>query len=443
MKMMKRLMALLMALLLCGACALAETEAVQSPDDVMATVNGEAITRAEFEQYYTILCNQYTDLGYDVTLPENDVILRDWALDNAVQVTLMDQKIAEIGMALTEEEKADAAQQGRDDWQSIIDEGLSYYGVTESTSEDERAAMLIEVLATLERAGYTEQSFIDEAVKTALYVKFEDSIVADVAIPDEEVTAYYNELVEADEVAYKDNAAAYEDMQYMNQMYLIYGMPDYYVDLYYRPDGYRRVTHILLEVDETLLATYNDLLAAYEEQQLTLEEGGEVTAELITEAQVEEARLAIIANVQPKIDEINQKLDEGAAFADLIPLYTIDAMNTPETIAQGYEVHMDSTTFVTEFRDAAFTVDNPGDVTAPVVSQFGVHILQYVEDIPGGPVELTADLMELLRLELLPAAQNAKYNEVFTQWLDASEIVYSEEAKAFATPTETAEEAAE
>ena len=109
MKMMKRLMALLMALLLCGACALAEMEAVQSPDDVMATVNGEAITRAEFEQYYTILCNQYADLGYDVTLPENDVILRDWALDNAVQVTLMDQKIAEIGMALTEEEKAAAA----------------------------------------------------------------------------------------------------------------------------------------------------------------------------------------------------------------------------------------------------------------------------------------------------------------------------------------------
>lgn len=443
MKMMKRLMALLMALLLCGACALAETEAVQSPDDVMATVNGEAITRAEFEQYYTVLCNQYADLGYEVTLPENDVILRDWALDNAMQFTLMDQKIAEIGMALTEEEKADAAQQGRDDWQSIIDDGLSYYGVTESTGEDERAVVFIQVLAELERAGLTEQRFIDEAVKTALYVKFEDSIVADVAISDEEVTAYYNELVEADEVAYKDNVEAYEAMQDMNRRYLIYGMPDYYVDLYYRPDGYRRVTHILLEVDETLLATYNDLLAVYEEQQLTLEEGGEVTAELITEAQVEEARLAIIANVQPKIDEINQKLDEGAAFADLIPLYTIDAMNTPETIAQGYEVHMDSTTFVTEFRDAAFTVDNPGDVTAPVVSQFGVHILQYVEDIPGGPVELTADLMELLRLELLPAAQNAKYNEVFTQWLDASEIVYSEEAKAFATPTETAEEAAE
>lgn len=443
MKMMKRLMALLMALLLCGACALAETEAVQSPDDVMATLNGEAITRAEFEQYYTVLCNHYADLGYDVTLPENDVILRDWALDNAMQVTLMDQKIVEIGMALTEEEKADAAQQGRDDWQSIIDEGLSRKGVTESTSEDERAAMLIQVLAKLERAGYTEQSFIDEAVKTALYVKFEDSIVADVAISDEEVTAYYNELVEADEVAYKDNVEAYEAMQDMNRRYLLYGLLDYYVDLYYRPDGYRRVTHILLEVDETLLATYNDLLAVYEEQQLTLEEGGEVTAELITEAQVEEARLAIIANVQPKIDEINQKLDEGAAFADLIPLYTIDAMNTPETIAQGYEVHMDSTTFVTEFRDAAFTVDNPGDVTAPVVSQFGVHILQYVEDIPGGPVELTADLMELLRLELLPAAQNAKYNEEFTQWLEASEIVYSEEAKAFATPTETAEEAAE
>ena len=38
----------------------------------------------------------------------------------------------------------------------------------------------------------------------------------------------------------------------------------------------------------------------------------------------ENARLAILANVQPIVDEINQKLADGATFAELIPQYTTD-----------------------------------------------------------------------------------------------------------------------
>lgn len=432
MKNLNRLLALVMALLMCCGLALAETAG--SPDDVMVTVNGEAITRAEYEAYWETVNNFYANEGYDVTNEANAEAIKEIALMTLVQYAVMDQKIVELGVSLTDEEKADAEQQAREEWETAVNDGMSYYGATSTSTEDELAALLVQVLAELESMGYTEQSYIDEAVINAGYVKLENEMVKGITVTDDEVIAYYNELVAADEVAYKNDAASYEYMQYMNQMYLMYGYTDYYTDLYYFPEGYRSVTHILLDVDEALLTAYADLQAAYEEQQSALEEGTEVTDELVTAEEVENARLAIIASVQPTIDEINQKLSEGATFAELIPQYTADpGMNTAESIAAGYEVHMDSINWVTEFRDAAFTVDNIGDITAPVVTDYGVHILQYVADIPGGPVELTDDLMETLRVTLLEPAQSSALNETMNQWLEEAEIVFSEEASAFVT----------
>ena len=443
MKIMNRLFALLMALMLCCGAAMAETTV--SADDVMVTVNGTAITRGEYEEYLVTVNNFYANEGYDVTNEINAAAIKEITLMTLVQYALMDQKMAELGVALTDEEKADAAQQAREAWETDVNNGLAYYGATDETSEEQKAALLVQVLAELEAMGYTEQRYIDDAIVNAGYIKLEQEMMKDVVVTDAEVIALYNELVAADEVAYGNDAYAYEMQQQMNQFALMYGYMDYYTDMYYFPNGYRRVTHILLSVDETLLTAYNDLQAAYEEQQSALEEGAEVTEELITAESVEEARLAIIASVQPTIDEINQKLAEGASFAELIPLYTTDpGMGTPERIAEGYEVHMDSINWVTEFRDAAFTVDNPGDVTAPVVTEHGVHILQYVEDIPGGPVELTDDLMELLRVTLLEPAQTAALNETMSQWMNDAELVFSEEARSFVTYVQSgAEEAAE
>lgn len=435
MKRMNRLLALVLALALCCGMALAET--AQSPDDVMATVNGQAITRATFEEYEGNLNAYYTNMGYDVTTESNAAAIKEIALMTLVQYSVMDQKIVELGLSLTDEERADAEQEAREVWEETLEEGLAYYGKTETSTEAEVAALLVQVLSELESMGYTEESYIEEAVLNAGYVKLENEMVRDVVVSDEEVLAYYNELVASDQVAYANDAAAYEQVQQMNELYLMFGYTDYYTDLYYVPEGYRSVTHILLSVDEELLTAYANLQATYEEQQSTLEEGGELTEEAVTAEEVENARLAIIASVQPTIDEINQKLADGATFAELIPLYTADpGMNTAEAIAEGYAVHMDSTMWVTEFRDAAFTVDNIGDITAPVVTEHGVHILQYVADIPGGPVELTTDLMEVLRMTLLEPAQSEKLNEVMNQWMSEAEIVYSDEAQAFLSTQE-------
>ena len=449
MKMMKRLLLALVLVVLCCSLAACRLETEQTPaatatpeaqttttsagnpDDVMITIGKETVTRAEYESYLATLDNYYASYGYDTTDPSLSAMLKEYALQTGVEYAVMDQKVEELGLALTEEEKTAATASAKEQWEATIQDGLAYYGITEASTEEERSATTLSVLAELEAMGYTEESYMADALIYAAYDKLYDELTKDVTVTDEAVVDYYNALVETDKAAYENDAAAYEQAQYMNQLYAAYGMSDYVTEIYYKPAGYRLVTHILLEADEALLTAYTELQAAYEEQQNTLEEGGEVTETLITAEEVENARLAILNNVQPKVDEINQKLAEGKTFAELIPEYTTDpGMADEASIAAGYEVHMDSTNWVIPFRDQAFTVDNIGDVTAPVVTDYGVHIIQYVADVPAGAVELTEELKASFKAYLLQSEQDNVYYLAIEEWMTAANAVYSEEAQA-------------
>ena len=459
MKMMKRLLLALVLVVLCctlAACQKKEAapaatqESVSSAatatanaDDVMLTVGSETVTRSEYEGYLSTLSNYYTSYGYDVTEETMTAMLKQFALQTGVENAVMNLKLTELGLALTEDEKAAATAEAKEQWDATIEDGLAYYGITEESTEEERASTQLSVLAELESMGYTEESYTADSLLYAAYDKLYAYITKDIAVTEAEITEYYNALVENDKAVYENDAAAYEQTQSMNQLAAMYGMTDYITDIYYKPAGYRLVTHILLEADEELLTAYADLQATYEEQQSTLEEGGEVTETLVTAEEVENARLAILANVQPTVDEINQKLAAGATFAELILQYTTDpGMQDAESIAAGYEVHMDSTNWVTAFRDQAFTVSNIGDVTAPVVTDYGVHILQYVADVPSGPVELTDDLKATLEATLLQENQdNAYYTQIDT-WIAEAKVEYSAEAQSIldaANAAETAE----
>ena len=39
-------------------------------------------------------------------------------------------------------------------------------------------------------------------------------------------------------------------------------------------------------------------------------------------------------------------------------------------------------------------LEKVGDVSNPIVGQYGVHILQYLRDVPGGAVELTDEMLK-------------------------------------------------
>lgn len=430
------------------ASADATAEPTADPKAVMATVNGTEVLREEIDLIYSNLVATYAQYGYDTSDASFAAAMQSYAVEYAVQLELMEQKAVEKGYdQFTDEEKATIEAENTANWNEIVEMYMSYYGgVTEESTEDEIAAARVSVLAMLEGMGYTEAVMLEDAMSNAKLDRVEASMVEGAAVTDDEVKALFDEYVKQDEASYKEDVGMYE---YMTQYY---GQESYYI-----PEGYRGITHILLEVDEELLNNYQTLAAELEEQEEAAEateapaaegettegETAEATEEPktpVTQADVDAAYQAIIASVQPTIDEINKKLADGVAFADLIVEYGTDpGMEQEPTKTEGYSVHMDSIVWDPAFVQAAFSVNNVGDIAEPVVGSYGVHIVQYTRDVPAGAVEYTADIQLALHEAALSQKESELFNATMETWMNEAQVTYSAEAQAWIDAANTVE----
>ena len=216
---------------------------------------------------------------------------------------------------------------------------------------------------------------------------------------------------------YEGNVAMYE---YYTQYY---GYESWYV-----PEGYRSVIHILLDVDEELLNAFLDAQSAWEE--LSSDETADADALLATKLALDEARAAVIASRQNDIDAIYTALEQGESFQNLIAAYGTDpGMENEATLAAGYQVHPESILYDSAFTEGAFQekMQAIGDVSDPVVSQFGIHILYYLSDVPGGLI-MTDDIRDEIVEYLISNQLNNAYAEAYSTWLENTEITYDEEA---------------
>ena len=337
---------------------------------------------------------------------------------------------------MSDEERAQLEADVAEEWENLIDTYIRYYGnLADDATDEDKAAARISAVAGLEAMGYTQESILQNELDNAKFDKVEAEMVKGVEITDEDVQNAFDKKVQEDKETYGADIGTYEYMT------------NYYGETsYYQPEGYRGVTHILLKVDDELMNAYQDLSAKLEEQQEAEEEAaeGEETAtptDLVTQADVDAAYDAIIASVQPTIDEINLKLAEGVSFADLVAEYGTDpGMQSEPYKTEGYPVHLDSILWDPVFVQAAFSVENVGDIAQPVVGSYGVHIVQYTRDVPAGPVELTDEIKADLREELLATAENEMFNTTMDAWLAAAEVTYTAEGETFMPQdTDTAE----
>ena len=450
---MKKILSLLLCLcLLFSAAALAEdTAAAELQDtDVLATVNGTELTWADVAPVYDSLVSSYGNY-YDLTDSANVELFRAVAMQNKINEVIMQAKIAELGIALTDEEAAAAEEDAQSDWDNAISSYISqqHSDLTDESSQEDKDAANAEAVQYFNDLGYSPESLKENYKQYALYDKLEATIVQDVTVTDEEVEALYQELVESDRTLYENDIAAYVDYNnYVDQMamYAMYYGTDSSMDYaWYRPAGFRAVKHILLPVDTELMQTYQDLQARLEEQVESATEGDEESAaaaaaaaeetadaeataepteEPVTQEQVDEAKAAILASIADKIDEIYAKIEEGVDFDELIAEYGVNedgtasdpGMTSEPYKTSGYEVSSASTNYVAPFVEAAFSVDNVGDVSAPYISSYGVHIVKYIADIPAGPIEMTEAQREAKRTELLTSKQNELYTATMDQW---------------------------
>ena len=216
-------------------------------------------------------------------------------------------------------------------------------------------------------------------------------------------------------------------------------------EMFYIPEGYRYIRHILLPAAGELSAQIvklgleqEELAAAVTKAQNALD-GYRYLNMNDAEAlkALEQAQAALDANrsaiqtlygeiaqaAQEQTDEISRRLAQGESFDSLLREYGPDE-NMPK---EGYLVRADSILWDTAFRDAAMALGRIGEVSAPVVTPAGVHFLEYHADAVAGEQPLTGETPENVRALMKAERLNSLLQMNIQEWAKDYEIVTSPE----------------
>lgn len=397
--MLKKITALCFALMmLCGA-ALAETVPA---DAVVLTVGEEEFTAQNLDSMAYTLYTQSVVEDY----PDYDAAM-EYLIRQAVLTNYMEAKGYK---AFNEEEVAAFRNEAQASWDGYLENYVQYY-LSEDTDEA-RAELRTQAEEFFTSQGLTLDAIVDDLEFDAAVERMEADITGGYEPSEEEIGNLFEELGALYQAQFENNVSAYE----------IYTMQTGYESLYV-PEGYRAILHILLSVDEDVLNAYTDAQAALEEAESaeTVDEAAVAAAR----AAAEEAFDAVIASRQDVIDEIYARLSQGESFQTLIAEYGADPGMTQEsTLKEGYKVHAESVIYDAAFTAGAFQekMQKPGDVSDPVVGQFGIHILYYLDDVPGGLI-MTDTIHSEIAQVLSSQKLNEAYSNVYDEWEQTLEIV--------------------
>jgi parvulin-like peptidyl-prolyl isomerase len=354
---------------LCLALALCAALLGCSPEKaVVGKVDGEAITVQDVYIYTDFFLLEFS-MQYSTQITRADLSaddqksLYDRALDDAVQYKVILKKAKEMNLYPL----------SGADQKSIDDMAAQYASVLEPYD------LTVEDFADMLTREKVEQLAQAEAVKSA-------------AVSDDEAKAEYDRTVAQQKEAFDADGSEFEAAE-----------GDGSTVIAYRPAGYRYVKHILIAMPDDIASQVSDAQA-----------GGDA-------GKVKELREQGLPQIQAKAEEVLAKVREGGDFDALMAEFGGDpGMQAEPEKTEGYRVGP-ATGFVQEFKDAALALENVGDVTDLVATDFGYHIIKYVGDAPSGPVAFD-DVKDAIRAQALQNKQTELWAAALEQWQAGAKI---------------------
>lgn len=427
--MIKKTLAMLLALslMLGSALALAEAQPAAAPaadDPVLATLNGESITKSQADSIMPQLANYMSD-------PTD----YRYAVNFIIQQRLLEKKIKELNFdQFTAEEEAAFTRDAETQWEQGLNSYVSYY--LNEDSDAARAETRKQAEAFYTAQGFSVQVLAENLKQRASVDKLSAYLIGDYEPSEEEIQQSFQQYGAQYKASYENDIQAYEYNTVYNHQ------PSWYT-----PEGYRGIIHILLIPQQELLDEYNNLQLAYEEQQSALNgetvqpaaEGEAATeppvtteqpSEPVTEEMVAKARQAVLDSRKADLDAIQERLQKGEDFAALVKEFGQDpGMMDEQQLATGYNVHKDSFVWDRAFTAAAFSdkMQKVGDHSDPVIGTHGIHVLYYLRDVPSGLImtdEIRGELVSFLKT----VKEGENFNTSYAQWLTENEVVMNEEA---------------
>ncbi len=415
-----RLLSLMLALLFFSVPALAEEE-----DPVVVRVGDFYYTLSQVQKLLNsdltlsrVLMAEYMD-------PEELAMQKAAPIARLVGICLIKEKLAEAGLIdFTSAEEEALKSAARAQYEDLWQQGWRYL------QENSASPTEADVTNLLDSLGISVETVYEEYKLSELRTRAVSMYCPDIIMTEKQVREYYEEqFLIPDRVRYEDDIKTYEEE------ILATGSESFYT-----PAGYRRLRHILLDYPEEIqtplrndyyrllqateslsAAAQNLMMAAAEAESwddiaeprriydAALAEANE--AQRVFEARRKELTEPLIA---PRVEEIRSQYASGTPFLTLIDRYSTDTGTVNK--GEGYPFHPDSTQWPAAFAEAASALEKPGDISEPVYTDLGIHILYYDSDIPSGDHVLTGEERQMLELAALRFYQDAALEELISVW---------------------------
>ncbi len=156
--------------------------------------------------------------------------------------------------------------------------------------------------------------------------------------------------------------------------------------------------------------TDQELSAYLEEHREDYDTPEEVHARHILIRVPEGASEAEIAQAKKQLEDIKKELESGADFAELAKKYSQDPGSAPNGGDLGF---FSRGRMVKEFEDAAFSLE-PGQVSDPVRTQFGFHLIKVEEKKPAQHPEL-AQIRERVLQDYIEAERDRRFEGFYAE----------------------------
>jgi parvulin-like peptidyl-prolyl isomerase len=124
----------------------------------------------------------------------------------------------------------------------------------------------------------------------------------------------------------------------------------------------------------------------------------------------------ILVNNKKLADQLETQLKNGASFATLAKKYSKD----PGSASKGGKLTISKGQTVPQFDKVAFALKT-GQISAPVHTQYGWHIIQALSGITAAKVTPLSSVQATIRAQLL----QTKKTNVMTKWVDGVKKDYS------------------
>ena len=388
---------------------------------IVARFGDNIVWLEDVQGEYEAVAAQYEAYGFSLAAYGMEDTVKKDTIDSIVQDAVLFAKAAELGLdQFDEETEAGFAAEA----ESLLEQYVDYYIVNvypdvEEVTDEMREEALAYWAANAMDADGLIQSLRESAILDAVY----DYIIADVTVTEEDIQAAYEALVAQNQESYTEDRTYNSDRSSG-------------VAIAWNPEGYRAVKHVLILFSDEQAQAYAELqaqLSSLRAERAAIENSSEEDPEAETRTLEEvDADIAacgleieqLYAQLQPTADEVIAAFEDGVDFDELIEQYNGDPGITREPAAsQGYAVAANSTYWEQAFTDGAMSIENVGEISAPVYGSNGIHIIYYLADIEPGEVGLEA-VRESITLDAEEQKIQDTYNDQVAAWIEEVGVEY-------------------